>query len=185
MFAKYSWAILALPLVLLFSCGDDEEPMIINQEELITTLTYDLTPVDGGTTVQISFQDLDGDGDGAPVVVGGTLAANTEYNGTIGLLDQSTTPEEVITTEVQEEDDEHQLFFSTAMNLTISYEDMDENSLPLGLQTKLTTGDAEEGNLTITLIHEPEKTESGVSAGDITNAGGETDIQVTIPIKVE
>ena len=38
---------------------------------------------------------------------------------------------------------------------------------------------------TITLRHEPAKTATGVSGGDITNAGGETDIEVVFDVTVE
>ena len=36
------------------------------------------------------------------------------------------------------------------------------------------------GQFTVTLRHEPDKSAQGVSAGDITNAGGETDIEVSL-----
>ena len=49
----------------------------------------------------------------------------------------------------------------------------------------LTTGDAASGNITIILRHEPVKDAEGVSDGDITNAGGETDISVTFPVVVQ
>ncbi len=57
---------------------------------------------------------------------------------------------------------------------------MDGNGNPVGLTFNLTTGDATTGSVTIILRHEPMKDASGVSDGDITNAGGETDISVTI-----
>jgi hypothetical protein len=37
----------------------------------------------------------------------------------------------------------------------------------------------------VTLIHEPMKSAAGVSSGDITNAGGETDIEVGLPVVVQ
>ncbi|HBK82722.1 MAG TPA: type 1 periplasmic binding fold superfamily protein, partial [Flavobacterium sp.] len=36
----------------------------------------------------------------------------------------------------------------------------------------------------VTLIHKPNKTASGVEAGDITNAGGSRDAEVSFPISV-
>jgi hypothetical protein len=41
------------------------------------------------------------------------------------------------------------------------------------------------GNLTITLIHEPDKFAEGVSGGNIENAGGSTDAEVVFPVIVE
>ena len=63
--------------------------------------------------------------------------------------------------------------------------DFDGDGNPVGLANILTTGSAGSGNLTVTLKHEPDKSASGVSDGDMTNAGGETDISVTWVITVE
>jgi hypothetical protein len=40
------------------------------------------------------------------------------------------------------------------------------------------------GNIIVVLRHEPAKSAAGVAMGDITNAGGATDAQVTYPIQV-
>ena len=40
------------------------------------------------------------------------------------------------------------------------------------------------GTITVILRHEPDKDASGVSNGDITNAGGETDIEVVFNVEV-
>ena len=47
----------------------------------------------------------------------------------------------------------------------------------------MTTGSMANPSATMTVIlrHEPNKAGAGVSDGDITNAGGETDIEVTFP----
>ena len=175
---------LALPL-LLTSC-DKDDPVIPNEEELITTVNYTLTSSDGQDVVLLSFVDLDGDGENQPTIMGGTLSANTVYTGSIELLNEAESPAEDITEEVQEEDDEHQFFFqSTISELVVSYTDQDGDGNPVGLNTSITTGAPDSGNLTVTLRHEPVKDAAGVSAGDITNAQGETDIEVTFPIDVQ
>ena len=46
------------------------------------------------------------------------------------------------------------------------------------------TNAAGSGELQVVLRHEPDKFGANVSAGDITNAGGETDIEVMIPYVV-
>ncbi|WP_338815557.1 hypothetical protein V9L05_23565 (plasmid) [Bernardetia sp. Wsw4-3y2] len=173
-------------LVLFSSCKDDEDPVIPNEEELITTFTYTLTPENGGNAVVLSFKDLDGEGGTAPTITGGTLAANTVYNGSIDLLNEIESPAESITAEIEEENDEHQFFFATTggLNATVAYADTDGTN-PVGLKTKVTTGEVSQGKLRITLRHEPTKTASGVSDGDITNAGGETDIEVEFDVTVE
>ena len=69
--------------------------------------------------------------------------------------------------------------------ISTSYSDADANNLPIGIQNKVQTGAASEGTFTITLRHEPAKPAEGVSDGDITNAGGETDVEVTLPISIQ
>jgi len=171
----------------LFFIGcDPPEPYQPPVLELITTLSYTLTPVDGGPSVSLSFFDEDGDGGDAPIITEGLLNANTTYSGSIRLLNELDTPVENISEEVAEDDEDHQFFFqSTISDLTIAYVDQDADGNPFGLFSTLTTGAASEGSITIILRHEPDKFASGVPEGDITNAGGESDIEVTIPVIVQ
>ena len=172
-------------MLFITSCKKDD-PIIENEEELITTLIYTLTPEAGGDPVVLSFQDLDGDGAMPPTITGGTLVANTSYNGSLQLLNESVNPAEDITVEVQEEAEEHQFFFeNTISGLSIAYTDEDENGHPIGLSSKITTTGPGSGTITVTLRHEPIKTAAEVSTGDITNAGGETDIEVTFNVVVQ
>ncbi|NNL90900.1 MAG: type 1 periplasmic binding fold superfamily protein [Saprospiraceae bacterium] len=167
------------------SCGDDD-PVIPVEEEVITTLNYTLTPASGGASITLSFQDLDGDGGNAPILNGGTLAANETYNGSMELLNESDSPAENITEEIEEEDEEHQFFFqSSGVNVSVDYNDQDENGHPVGLLSTLTTGDNSNGTLTIVLRHQPDKSATGVSDGNISNAGGESDIEVTFDLSVQ
>lgn len=172
-------------LVFLNSCGEPDDPEDPHQEEVITTLIYTLK-ADGQDDVVLSFEDADGDGGGAPVITAGKLAANTTYNGTIELWNRSEDPDDEITPEVQEEGEDHQFFFeSTLSSVVISYDDKDASDEPIGLKTQLSTGDAGEGTLKVTLRHEPNKGADEVSNGSITNAGGETDIEVSFDLDVE
>ncbi len=176
-------------LTLLFSvvaCDDDDPPIPIDPE-VITTLIYTLTPTDGGTSVVLNFQDLDGDGGNAPTITGGTLSANTTYTGAIVLSNESESPAEDITAEITEEAEEHQFFFQThqGLDLSVTYADSDADSRPIGLATTLTTAAASSGHLIVTLRHEPDKSADGVAGGDITNAGGETDIEVQFDVVIE
>jgi len=184
---KFLWALPLFAVISLTSC-DKDDPEIPNEEELITTLVYTLTPEGGGTPVEFRFTDLDGDGGDAPVITNGTLASNTTYSGVITLLNEAETPIEDITAEVEEEDEDHQLFF-TFSNQSFSggfdYSDADGNGNPIGLLTTFATGTPLTSDLTITLRHEPNKGATGVAAGDITNAGGETDIEVTFEVTIQ
>lgn len=185
-FSFTSWALIPLAALLIFTSSCNRDPDVPNEEELITTLIYTLTPMAGGTPVVLTYRDLDGDGGNPPVITGGNLTANTTYNGTIVLLDESKTPAEDITAEVRAEGKEHQFFFrSTVSGVTITYTDTDGNGRPIGLSTQLSTGATGSGNLTITLRHKPNKAAAGVAQGNIANAGGETDIEVTFNINVQ
>jgi len=182
---KLSLLITLFSTILIFTaCKKDPEEVV--DEEVITTLRYTLTPDSGGTPVVLSFQDLDGDGGDAPIVMGGTLAANETYSGVMVLLNESESPAEDVTEEIEEDDDHHQFFFqSTLDGLSVSYDDEDGDGNPLGLKTNLSTGSAGSGQLTVTLRHEPNKSASGVADGNIENAGGETDIEVEFDIDVQ
>ncbi|MDB4089172.1 type 1 periplasmic binding fold superfamily protein [Flavobacteriales bacterium] len=174
-----------LSLILISSCKKDD-PEIPNEEEVITTLTYTLTPTGGGAPVVLTFKDLDGDGGNAPTITGGVLDSNVTYTGAIVLLNEQEDPAENITTEVRDEAEEHQLFYSTSSSdVSISYTDTDANGDPIGITTSLTTTNISSGTIKITLRHEPNKSASGVSTGDISNAGGETDIEVTFNLDVQ
>ena len=172
--------------VLSFTACDKDDPEVHDEQEVITTLNYVLTPMGGGTTVNLSFVDLDGDGGNAPTITGGTLVPNQTYQGSLTLLNESETPTENITEEIEEEAEEHQFFFQTNVSgISFGYTDQDEDGRPVGLASTLSTVDAGSGTITVILRHEPNKSGSGVSDGEITSAGGETDIEVTFPIDVE
>lgn len=169
-----------------FFTSCEKTPDIPNSEEVITTLRYTLSPSGGGADVVLTFQDLDGDGGNAPVITGGTLATNQTYTGRLVLLNETVDPVDDISVEVAEEDEEHQFFFeSTVGGLSVQYNDVDQDNNPLGLSSTLSTTSAGSGTLKITLKHEPNKFATGVSGGDITNAGGETDIEVSFNVNVQ
>ncbi|WP_028871306.1 hypothetical protein [Psychroserpens burtonensis] len=183
-------SIFVLTLVSLFfiSCSNDDDvnPVPVNEEEVITTLIATLNATNG-TPITMEFRDLDGDGPDAPVItVSSALLANTTYNGSLNLLNETTDPAESIREEIEEEANDHQFFFSNSSDLvTFAYGDEDGNDNPIGLLFSLTTTTVGNDTMTITLRHEPNKEAEGVSGGDITNAGGETDIAVTFPFTIE
>jgi hypothetical protein len=178
-FLKY--ALLASTLIFASCSDDDDTPEPVNEEEVITTLTVTLDS--GSDTVVMQYQDLDGDGpDAATVTVSGSLSANTTYDGSIILLNETESPAENITEEIEEEDLDHQFFYTVGSGLDVAaeYGDADSQGNPLGLSFILNTGVASSGGLTFTLRHEPNKPNTGLE-----NAGGETDIEVTFDVTVE
>ena len=182
---KNPWAILSLSLALVVMTGcDDDDPEPVNDEELITTVTVTFTNTADQSVVTATFRDTDGDGGNAPdITQPGALAADATYNVTIAFLDESDASDvEDITEEIDEEADEHQVFYvtSTGLNLTYAYGDTDGDQNPLGLVGTMTTGAASTGTLNIVLRHEPTKPNTGL--GD---AGGETDIDVTFNVTIQ
>jgi hypothetical protein len=170
----------------LLSTGCSKHDHDHDEEELITTLIYQLTSESDGSMVEMSFRDLDGSGGNPPVITGGILKPNHSYKGTITVLNESVSPVEDITMEVSIAATAHQFFFaSTVSGLTVSYEDNDKDGRPLGLKTRLSTGPEGSGTLKIVLRHNPNKSAAGVSEGNIANAGGETDIEVNFPVTVQ
>lgn len=176
--------LLLITALFITSCSDDE-PEVVNEEEVITTIKVEL--ISGGNTITLLSKDSDGEGPNPPVVsVSGNLAAGTTYTGSIELLNETETPAEDVTEEIEEEDDEHQFFFIPSNGLvTTKYTDSDGDGNPIGLAFTLTTTNAGTSNFRVVLVHEPNKSGTGVSAGDITNAGGEQEVDVTFPIVIQ
>ncbi|WP_116105029.1 type 1 periplasmic binding fold superfamily protein [Lewinella sp. IMCC34191] len=176
-----------LTLPLFVACGSDDDPIIPNEEEVITDLVYVLTPDGGGVAVTMSFSDPDGDGAQAAVIsVSDSLEAATTYTGVVSLTNNSDPSDpENITAEVLEENDEHQFFYTPAggLDASLEYADADDNGNPLGVVTELQTGQPSSGTLRIVLRHEPDKA-SGATITDPSGAGGETDIEVTFPVSI-
>lgn len=183
---KYILSLMVIVATTLSSCKKDD-PEIPNEEEVITTLKYTLTPNGGGLIKILKFVDMDGDGGEAPVYTLDTLEANTVYNGELELLNEQESPADTTTNEIREENQQHQFFFATSgdLNLSVGYNDVDPDGNPVGLSNILTTGAASKGQFTVTLRHQPDKFGSGVSDGDITNAGGETDIEVVFNVVIK
>ena len=168
------------------ACGKDD-PSEENDEELITTVRLTFTPEDGSAPVNFEFKDLDGNGGNSPVITNGLLKKGAHYKAQINFLNETVSPAENITTEISEESDDHQIFlrFSTNLNVDWSYLDNDTKGKPLGLSLHVYTPTTGSGTLIVTLRHQPNKNAAGVDLGDLTNAGGETDVEVTFQVTVQ
>jgi hypothetical protein len=179
-------ALLVIFVLFSTSCSNDDAP--VNEEEVITTVK--VTLIGGGQTITLTSRDLDGDGPNAPVLTpigGGVLTAGTTYTGSTEFLNELESPAEDITVEVEEEGADHQVFYQLPSSIgTVTYTDTDTNGRPIGLNFTLVAGTSGSiGTLTVTLKHLPNKTASGVSGGDITNAGGNTDATVSFSVAVD
>ena len=119
-----------------------------------------------------------------------TVSAPTLVSFDTFILNELNNPVDEITEEVQEEGAEHQVFYQLASTIgTVAYHtaNTDDNGNPIGLQFTLTTSanNATSGTFVVTLIHLPNKTATGVAAGDITNAGGATDALAIFPLTIQ
>lgn len=177
--------LLLLTVVVLFSQCKTEEPEPVLEEELITTLKMIFSPVDGGEDVVFILYDEDGNGPLEPKYTDDTLATDTKYNTSI--IVRNDQDDEDITHEISEMGAEHQFFFqiADALNLSFEYADEDKNGDAIGLSTIFTTGAASNGSLAVVLRHEPNKSANGAAEGDLSNVGGETDIQATFEVVIE
>ncbi len=179
---------IALLITGLSSCKKDEQKPDDhhdhnhehNEEELITTFTITFTDAAGILpTVEATFRDTDGEGGNPPTTFDNiVLQSNTTYNASISLLNESVTPSEDITSEIEQEGDEHIFCFEqTNVNITITRTDSD-GTYSIGLTSDWTTSDASNGTVLISLKHQP-----GVKNG--TCEPGETDIELLFNVEVQ
>lgn len=183
------YGIAFLAATVLSSCNNDEATAV-NEEELITTITAIYTPVGGGPVITLQYKDLDGDGPNAALIdVSSAFAQNKTYNGTVTFKNEAVNPLVDITPEIIAEGVDHQIFYQktgalNAFTYGTEASNFDTNGKPVGLQSVFMTAGVATGNLKITLRHEPNKSAANVASGDISNAGGATDAEVTFPISV-
>lgn len=171
------------------SCSDDDPEPIEEEQELITTLKITLVPEGKTQTVVGTYSDPDGDGGNPATANTLRLEANTTYNATITLLDESKTPVADLTSEVETEGDEHELFYQTLENLVLSITktDRDNSQRPIGLEAQIVTTSTSTGKLRITLKHQPDL-KVGANEPNREQTGltkGETDVQAEFPVIIE
>lgn len=186
---KFS-ALFISSFLFLTSCSNDDSPAPVNEEEVITTVKITLLSSSSSSIVMKST-DLDGDGPNPPeyILTGGNLVAGESYTGSVEFLNELENPVGNITEEVEAEGQDHQVFYqlpASIGNITYDALNVDANGKPIGLEFNLVAGTSgSTGNLTVTLRHLPNKSANGVSNGDITNAGGSTDAEVSFPVVVD
>ena len=120
----FSIATAIIGLTTFTGCKDEEVPDIVNEEELITTVSLAFENTLTGELNTFLFRDIDGPGGAAPTQFDTIrLTAASDYTLTTTLLNESISPAEDITVEVAEEGVDHQFFYtvSAGLNLTIFY----------------------------------------------------------------
>jgi hypothetical protein len=179
-----------LSMILLMQGCKDHDDVVnpVNEVELLTTMRLSFAKWDElgiPSQLPVEFIWRDEDGSGNPEIEVIELEPNATYTLNISVLDESKVPAIEITNQIMAEADKHQFFFELSpTDVLWEYHDSDANAQPVGLETIFITGEPETGLLTVILRHEPNKSAEGVQDGDITNAGGETDIQAEFPITI-
>ncbi len=188
---SFSNRILAVFVVLITIAGcTKEEPKAVNEEELITTVVLAVQKSGSATVDTFIYNDPDGVGGASATLDSIILDKNAIYNAAITLLNVTATPVDTISHEVLEEGVDHQFFYSSTPDSvfnSFTYQGAtDANGRPIGLQFRFNTNDlGGSGKFKIILRHQPDKAASGVSGGDITNANGETDVEVEFPVRLQ
>ena len=204
LFRNFRLMALLFGAIAIVSCSDDDDAAPEEEDELevITSVSLVFTnDADPSDVVTASAADPDGEG-ALPLQVdptGITLSTNTTYTLTFVILN-ALDPMDVedIGEEIEEEDDEHQIFFSFtdgaftnpmgdgnigAANAAdpINYNDQDGNGNPLGLSTSWTTGGVlAGGNFTVNLQHQPD-----VKTATSTSEDGDTDFNLSFVLNIQ
>ena len=141
----------------------------------------------GGPPVVMSYSDADGNGTNSPLITAQPLRANTTYQGVIELWDESKDPVLRLNDIIANDMESHQFFYSISKNLDlrVNYDDQDENGNPVGMAITLQTGKNSIGQLVVTLRNQLNKAGAGVADGDITFAGGDTDLYIQFILSVQ
>lgn len=197
---------LLIATIAMIGCSDDDDaPEEENVVEVFTDVTLIFTPQGGGTPVTARAQDPDGTGAAGlelldPAI---TLATGTTYTLTFEILNALDANDvEDIGDEIEEEDDEHQFFFSftdgafanptgngnidTASD-PVNYEDEDSDAQdgsgnPVGLETTWTTSATASagGSFTVLLKHQPD-----VKTATSDSNTGDTDFNLTFVLNIQ
>lgn len=179
---KATFIIAALTLI-LSSCDRNKdkvgEPQQETDEELITTMKLIVSDSATQDSFIYSFRSQDNTSTFDTI----RLKQNKTYFVTTLLLNESVSPIDTVSKEVEEESTSHQLFYipSIGADLKVSYLDADPNGVPLGLNVKFKSGIASSGTLKTLLKHQPDsKPTSG--SGDFTI--GSTDVELVWPVVI-
>lgn len=174
----------AIATILFSSCSSSDDSHPVNEEELITNVSIVFNSTTSQDQVILTFEDLDGDGPNAPVYNStGSFDVNQIYDAQISVSN----PQENITEEILEEADDHQFFYfaTDGFLADFEYKDLDNSDLPIGLEFQLKPSNiSQDGKFSLILRHLPNKSGVGVSQGNISNAGGSTDLNIQFPVTV-
>lgn len=168
------------------SCSKDDTAPEENDNELITTVRILAVATDNtADTLKFQWKDADGEGPAQPVIDQVKLVAGKTYKVQLQLLDETKTPADNVTEEIQEEGHDHRFYFEPSIaNITVTGLDQDKNNVSLGLNSTWTTAVAGgSGTMKITLRHYPN---GGKAEADlVSSTKSSTDAEVVFPTLVQ
>lgn len=145
----------------LFGCSDVKDAHDHDHDhELITTVLLDFQEETSGDIITAAWTDVELSG--SPTADDIVLSIDQRYRVSVSFLNELEQPVEDITPEIDDESDEHQIFFTgDPMGRLVehSYLDSDANGLPIGLDNDFLPLDIGDGVLTLTLRHLPPESE--------------------------
>ncbi|NJN42084.1 MAG: hypothetical protein HC811_07550 [Flammeovirgaceae bacterium] len=184
-------------IMMFVFCGcDPEEPTPENEEEIINKVTLTFSPA-GGSGPDLVYVAFDPDGDGSAPVELDEIILELHKTYTLSLKLENTLEGSDITSEIEDEGDEHMFYFGWSdvfinpvgpgnigdgqRDNDVNYNDFDINGLPIGLSTTwATVSTPAQSNFRLLLKHQP-----GIKSFTTTSEDGETDIDLTFIIKVQ
>ncbi len=190
---KFAWLLMGT-LAFGLACGDDDSAGEPGEDpEVITTVRLNLTT--GSSTITASWQDLDGPGGAAPVIVQPTaLTLGSTYTASLEILNESESPAENVTEEIRAEAEEHLIFYvptNDIITVEITDTEMDYGpnsegqNLPVGLEATVTATAAGTGTLQIVLNHLPPINNTPQKTPTNTINDGEADFDITFNVTVQ
>lgn len=199
-FKIYSLTALLFMGVTLTNCSDDDDaPAPENEVEVITDVKLIFTnDADDTDVVEARAQDPDGEGvEELEILDEINLDADKTYTLTLEVMNNLDPDDaEDIGEEIEEEADEHQLFFGFSNDAfaspagngnidtaadAVNYLDEDGNGYSLGLITSWTTATTlNDGSFTVRLQHQPDLKTATSGATD-----GDTDFDLTFVLNIQ
>ena len=202
-FLKLMSVTIAIVMLTTISACNNDDPKKEDTPELITKATLTFTP-SGGSPIVVTATDPDGEGVQNITVDGPiNLAMNKTYTLTIALINELAAPSDPaynITSEVEEEGDDHIFFFAWTNNVfsdptgngnidnrndAVNYNgganSKDANNRPLGLTTTWTAATSvASGTFRVLLKHQP-----GLKSDTSDSNTGETDLDIQFTINIQ
>lgn len=175
---RFAFLVLAL---LISACQKDESPAWLYRPDPVTSVEMRFIPVNNADTTVVFFaEDITGEWDNLSFDTYPSLDTNATYTFVISAFGSENNSRNYSVPGTM-----HQYFLEdSACDWSFEFEN-DVNGNPIGSLGQVFTGGPSSGTLKIIHRFEPDKFAEGVSEGDITNAGGETDFELTFNVTIE